>query len=276
MDDEVFYFTGTGNSLFLAKHLRNNLKNITLIPVSSVDDKEIISPKTGLLGLIFPVYYNDLPNIIKRFVSKLEGIENTYIFAICNYGGAAGASLTNLQSLLHANGGELSAGFGVHMPQNAFRKPWENYVTIYKKSKMRIDDIVHIINARKKGLFYSNKLLQGLLYPFHSNLKKATIKHLKQIVDEPVSSDYSLEELIALTDKTFVANNDCNGCGICERICPVKNIQIVDKRPVWQHRCENCIACYNWCPQQAIDVGIIKKGYHYVNAHIHRNELTRP
>jgi MinD superfamily P-loop ATPase len=53
-------------------------------------------------------------------------------------------------------------------------------------------------------------------------------------------------------DKHFWAEDNCTGCGICSKVCPVKNIEIVDNKPVWKHKCEQCVACINLCPKQAI------------------------
>ncbi len=116
MAAEIYYFSGTGNSLYISKELCKRLSNADVIPIASLNDKEIIDPKTSVMGIVFPVYYNDIPNIIKHFINKLENIEGMYIFAICNYGGAAGSSLKNLKYLLKNKGGALSAGFGIHMP----------------------------------------------------------------------------------------------------------------------------------------------------------------
>ena len=53
-------------------------------------------------------------------------------------------------------------------------------------------------------------------------------------------------------DKRFYVEDNCNGCGICTKICPVENINLNGKRPVWLHKCEQCMACLNWCPKGSI------------------------
>jgi Pyruvate/2-oxoacid:ferredoxin oxidoreductase delta subunit len=56
-------------------------------------------------------------------------------------------------------------------------------------------------------------------------------------------------------DKSFWADEKCNNCAICEKICPTQNILIKSSKPVWQHRCDQCFACLQWCPEEAIQYG---------------------
>ena len=56
-------------------------------------------------------------------------------------------------------------------------------------------------------------------------------------------------------DKSFWADNKCDHCGICKRVCPADNIEIKEGKPVWNHKCEQCLACIQWCPKQAIQYG---------------------
>ena len=63
-----------------------------------------------------------------------------------------------------------------------------------------------------------------------------------------------LNEVNTMDEKYYVDEN-CNGCGICQKICPVDNIKLVNEKPEWQHKCQMCTACLHYCPQIAIQWG---------------------
>lgn len=64
----------------------------------------------------------------------------------------------------------------------------------------------------------------------------------------------------------FWCNKQCNGCGICSKVCPIKNIMMVEGRPMWQHHCEQCFACLQWCPKEAVQ---FRKGTAYGKRYHH-------
>lgn len=41
-------------------------------------------------------------------------------------------------------------------------------------------------------------------------------------------------------------------CGMCVKICPVKNIHIENNQVNWLGGCEQCMACIQYCPKEAI------------------------
>ena len=53
--------------------------------------------------------------------------------------------------------------------------------------------------------------------------------------------------------QNFYTNNKCTGCKVCEKICPVSNIEVNDSKPEWGSNCEQCMACIQWCPAKAIE-----------------------
>jgi len=270
---EVYYFSGTGNSLVLAKLVAERLGG-DLIPIASVVDRERIEPVADVIGIVFPVYYADAPNIVRRFAEKLETTEGKYIFAIRNYGGGAGDSLKTVDRILRSRGKALSAGFGVHMPQNAFHKPWEIKKLAYRRAPKRIDFIVRSIGARRTGLFYSNVLVQAMMAPFQGWLRRMTALYLEKASNTPSGSGLTVEQLMPLADRSFAVDEKCTGCGTCARVCAVGNIEIVDKKTIWQNRCENCLACFNWCPTNAIHGALANTGYRYHHPDVTARDLA--
>lgn len=278
MTTEIYYFSGTGNSLVVARDIAERMEG-NLISISSQMYKERITTDADVIGIVFPVYYLgtvNIPLIVQRFVRKLDNIGHKYIFAVCTYGGGSGSTLTLLDEMIQENGGHLASGFGVQMPQNAFRKPLENKTKLYNNWKGKNLHFIHEkVKAKKEGRFDNDGLFIGLvvtiiemimkpdfLKPFFINPMKKTAKVSKD-------SDITMDELIPLMDRSYRTDDNCTGCSNCADICPVLNIEIVDNKPVWQHKCENCLACIKWCPQNAIHgYGELPQGYHHPDVNI--------
>lgn len=53
--------------------------------------------------------------------------------------------------------------------------------------------------------------------------------------------------------KTFIANYNCNICGLCMEQCPTKSIILKHNRPYWKFTCESCMKCMNFSPERAIE-----------------------
>ena len=62
----------------------------------------------------------------------------------------------------------------------------------------------------------------------------------------------------------FSADENCNLCLNCQRICPSNNIEIMNDKPHWNQNCEFCQACIQWCPKEAIHIKNedLKRRYH--------------
>ena len=258
---EIYYFSGTGNSLALARDIARKTDG-ELISIPSVMDKDKINIEADVLGIVFPTYYetyDGVPLIVRRFVKKLENMENKYIFGICTYGGASVTALKCLNKLINSRDGKLSAGFTVNMPSNMAGPNLNNTEKQHKMFDVwneNLDYISEFINTRKEGEFDTQNILFGRAYillkliysPLMFLFKPSTLKHLKKYSSESLP----YEEQLPFMDKSFSTDEKCVGCGNCSRICPVNNIKMVDNKPSWQHHCEFCLACFHWCPKAAI------------------------
>lgn len=113
MNMKIFNFSGTGNTLRIAERIAKNLGGRT-IPIASLEEKDIIHTQSEMIGIVFPVYYADLPMIVKRFAEKLDDINNKYIFGVATYGGDFGTSFKTLSKIIENRNGCLSGKYGIH------------------------------------------------------------------------------------------------------------------------------------------------------------------
>ena len=74
---KIIYFTGTGNSLAVAKKIGGEL-----IAIPQAKEQTY---KDDVIGVVFPTYGCMLPGIVKRFLEGVK-LEADYIFAIATYG----------------------------------------------------------------------------------------------------------------------------------------------------------------------------------------------
>ncbi|MEW5757948.1 MAG: EFR1 family ferrodoxin [Candidatus Omnitrophota bacterium] len=250
MKTVIFYFSGTGNCLKVAQDIAAGLKDTEIIAIPKVIDESEISTKANNVGIIYPVYMFGMPLILSRFIKKLKFNSAQYIFSVATYGGMMGSTLIQTKRELKKQGIKLSAGFGIKMPGNYTplygALPLDKQEKMFAKENEKIKLICEIVKASKeapieKGLILENLLLSGIIY----NVCSPQIPSM---------------------DKSFWVNDKCNSCGICQKVCPVKNIKIVDAKPAWLGKCEQCMACLQWCPKEAIQYGkrtIGRKRYHH-------------
>jgi ferredoxin len=233
----LYYFSATGNSLAVARSIAAHLGDTKLVPMAHQDAADP-SPGTPRIGLIFPVYIFGLPLIVTRFIEKLRCAADTYIFAVAVHGGMPCATLTQAARLFAERGMALSAGFAVTMVDNytpiAGAPPLDKQRARFEKAERKIGAICTAIQRRERRLHRGwplvNWLFSGWMY------RRAAPK-------------------LPGFDKQFTADSNCNGCGVCERVCAVTNVKLVERRPTWQHHCEQCFACLHWCPTKAIQYG---------------------
>ena len=261
----VYYFSGTGNGLAVARAIAGRMGGAA-VSISEVIGGSEIETQADTIGIVFPTYLAPLygvPLIVEAFIRKLQNLEKKYLFAVCSCGGYeivnAVPALENLRKLIKSVGGKLSAEYSVRLPMNNLSYdhipvPIEkNSALIIRNSKATIDDILNRISLKRRGRYqFLRSIFNLAMTPMYAALKKACLFSLRESAKEPADCDLGFRELMPLTDKSILVDNHCNGCAICTRVCPVHNIQMVDKRPVWQHQCQMCFACDEWCPQSAI------------------------
>jgi ferredoxin len=237
MHTVIFYFSGTGNSLKLARDIAAEIGDAEIVPIARAFKEPALS-LSGRIGFVFPVYALGVPLIVSDLVDKMKAEGPACIFAVATMGGVAGDPLGQLAKRLDGRGMKLSSGFVIQMPSNytpfggALKD--EAQKRMFDKAARRVKEIASIVKdgresrVERSGPFFS--ILGGLISPLAVRTMRGE-------------------------DKKFRLNDKCTGCGTCARVCPVDNIKLVDKKPAWLHKCEQCFACLQWCPEEAIECG---------------------
>jgi ferredoxin len=257
MSTEIYYFSGTGNSLSVARDIAETT-NGKLIPVASLVKQETISTNAEVIGIVFPVHDFKPPPIVLAFIRRLSEIDSKYLFAVGTYGVMPLNAMKTLDKEIRTCGGKLSLGFVVRMPHNAI-----GYRTIsideqnkmFENWKKKLEVIAEYVRTRKKGILETRNIL--IHFVFSGLIFKVLPSLLPLIWHITMKGWKSLE---------FVSDEKCDGCGICVRICPVDNIEMIDNRPSWSNHCAMCFACLQWCPKESIQAGSITvnmKRYHH-------------
>ena len=250
MATTIFWFSGTGNSLYVAKCLAQELGDTRLCPMAAGVPAGELGGKGEKIGFVFPSYYSHLPRIVKSFVEKLSIREGTYLFMVVTMGGLGQGSVNELESVLKQKNLRLSYGRGILMNGN--------YVINYNPADK---------TKTKKMLEKTNVKIKQI---------SAQIKAEHCLIKKIRFSAANLYKDIEKLDAQFFAEDTCTACAQCSRICPVGNIKMENNKPKWQHHCQHCVTCISWCPVQAIQYGEKTKARRrYRNPEISVKELLR-
>ncbi|WP_238917110.1 EFR1 family ferrodoxin [Clostridium sp. YIM B02555] len=245
MSTTIYYFSGTGNCLKVAKDLSEQLEDSKIIQISKNNMSTSEDTQSDKIGFVFPVYFSGIPVMVKNFIENLHINKNTYVFAISTFGGTVGTSLNQIKTLLNKKDIKLSASFGILLPGNdqLLYSPAskEKQDKLFKNQQNQISTIASNIKDNLQVEYKTNPIINTLGKLIYKTFKPQNI------------------------DKNFWTDEKCISCGICSKVCPANNIVMDEGKPKWEHHCESCLACMQWCPQKSIQykkVTISRDRYH--------------
>ncbi len=270
MKTKIYYFSATGNSLFVAKKAAETLEDCSIENVTQCTS-EIIAADTESVGFIFPMYYFGMPEIMVSFIKKLDLTGVKYIFAVITKGvPSAGGALAQLGKLLKKKGKKLNLGSYLAMGDNFIIMWWDSTQKdeLSERQKNAGEKILELTDAIRSGRNKVEKNAADYI-PF-------IFRHL------PILGYNHYVKKSKSEDKYFYTDGKCTSCGICINVCSTGNIKLGEGGPQWLHsNCQQCLACLHLCPQKTIQFGKrvsqfrtkTENKQRYKNPNININEL---
>lgn len=274
MSIAIYYYSGTGNSLHVARELQRRISEASLTPIMHLLHRDAIKTSANTIGFVFPNFCLTIPIPVHEFLQKADLASAEYIFAVCTRGGSQTEAFEYMDEILELQGKTLNARLDINMPWNhCFGKEnlpginnAERIVHLEAQMQSQLDDFCRCILARE---------------PYHKKVARdyelsAGMKLFDLLV--PKALNYKAHEYMYRNLVHFGADPKCNGCGICEKVCINEKIELMDQKPIWKDDvpCYACFACINYCPRKAIQVQskFPIRSYSEVNDRYHHKSVT--
>lgn len=231
------YFSGTGNTKHCSEYLLRLLDENA--PSYSIENGNAIDAIRSSDEIIFayPVYYSYLPKIVYDFiVNNFAAWKDKNIFVVATMGLFSGDGAGCAARLFKKYGAKILGGLHIKMPDcigdvKLLKKSIEENKELVKRADVKIENWAKKINVGK--------------YP------QDGLNLIDRIVGCIGQRLWFRRKTKNYSDKLKISN-DCIGCGLCAKQCPMGNIILKNNKAFAGNRCTMCYRCIGLCPKQAI------------------------
>lgn len=254
----VFFFTGTGNCLYVARQLD---KHPISIPQEMQDSGEL-AYKDDAIGIVYPIYGHEMPQMVQEFIARAS-FDTPYFYLVPTYG------------CRHANAAELAQ----ERLRDAGIEP------AYISTLLMVDNWLPNFDMDEQRAMEPQKAIDENIARI-----KADIEARKRWIGPVTQADRDAHEQFlrrglefkpsALTDFLRVDAVRCTACGICARVCPAGCITVdagcASRDALGGTGCNACLACIHACPNGAIRLPMGEKNPYarFRNEHVALSEIA--
>lgn len=254
----IFYFTGTGNCLYIARQLAG--ADTELLSIPQMVKRGKYEFEADEIGIVYPIYGHMPPYMVRQFIQKAR-LKAGYRFAVLTYG-ARKCDAVEIWDRISRKAGNAFDYIGtIVMVDN-----WLPNFDMNEQIKMdkHIPENLQKITADIGGRRHWHEPVTEEERQIHRAFMKM------RGLDPEVG-------YLMKSEKYFTVTDACIDCGICTYVCPRGNYELTSKGVGISGDCEFCFACIQNCPQRAIQFAklendaFIGKGEKNPNAR-YRNE----
>ena len=239
----ILYFSGTGNSEYVAKKMGAYLGDevVSLLDKLRAQDYSAMASEKPWV-IVAPTYAWQLPHIVRDWLVKTSLLGNKKIYFVLTCGDSIGNAGEYVEKICQKKQMTYMGTSQIVMPENyiaMFKAPnRKQAVKIIKKAQPHIKIAADIIRAEVFNEIHKTSKLEKLKSGF---------------------MNFGFYRFF-VSAKDFYVTDKCISCGQCAKVCPYDNVKIVDGKPDWGNACTHCMACICKCPKEAIEYGKKSQG----------------
>ncbi|MCK4257927.1 MAG: EFR1 family ferrodoxin [Halanaerobiales bacterium] len=255
----TLYFSGTGNTHFIAKKIDERLReNSFETELAAVENFSVFNlDKYDLLIFGFPIFACDMPSFLDEYIEKLSSSKTTGVILFSTMGYFGGNALRRaMQKFVKKGFSPLGA--------EEFKLPGSDGLVIMKKDSK-------IVKKTMATNYNTSEIINSSI----NNIVKIVEKISVEVMDKTNSvipkmkiGGLFIDWFLILMMKPFEkilsrkvwVDDKCVSCGLCEKICPAGNITIEKSKIQFGNKCYFCLKCVHQCPTEAIQIGKITVG----------------
>ena len=245
----ILYFSGTGNSKYVAKRIADALGNEILNLNDRIKSGDTSPIETGeRVIIVTPTYAWRIPHVVRDWLRKTElrGAKQVWFVMTC------GSEIGNADKYNR----ELCAEKAISCMGTAQIVMPENYIAMF--SAPQAGEARQIVAKAEPDI---DRAIAGIqadqpFAPTRNNL-------YDRFMSGPVNPIFYK---FFVNADAFTVSDACISCGQCAKRCPMNNVTFKDGKPVWGKACTHCMACICYCPVSAIEYGKKSVGqprYHF-------------
>ena len=233
----LLYFSGTGNTKWLAETLAATLKEKGKHPsLFNLENKHAFNAKDfDTLLVLHPVYGAHVPRlVIEKVDSMIPGNRAISVIATYGYVNALGYFAEK-----KALGRKIHSYFTVRMFNNISTPKMKTGIRSLKQRLRAKTRMIKKIESIATSILQNKRKIEGIGPQLLVGIK------IRKAFHHGLQTHYQT---------LGVDQERCTHCGLCVRECPTHSIHEKEGNFTFTASCTACMRCYNHCPVQAITI----------------------
>ena len=244
----TLYFSGTGNTEYIARLFCEKM-GAKCLSIEAAHDftKEI--KNHGTIVFCYPIYGSRVPRIMREFAQRhMAELNGKKLIILVTQLLFSGDGARVFMDMFWEGTAEVIYAEHFNMPNNICNTPLlgppsprkiRKYKAKAERKMNRVCMDIHSGVVKRRGF---NRFSEWL-----GNIQG---KRWQGNSKEP-ETENNLEHKAKNSVKI---HEGCTVCGMCVKICPMKNLEASDDKIVQLGNCTVCYRCVNQCPKKAITV----------------------